>query len=128
MIVTKLLSEANPTCACSRPRIPLHCRTCGSSTIYGIVRANVKLQDGVIAKGFRCRRCSAEFNEMTPCEALPPRKTKLQEYVEATHSRIREDPAESAAAIDFMRQLAKIAKPEDKARIEEELKKRGLEP
>lgn len=68
-----VVEAAGPTCECGRGRLPIHCRKCGSRTIYvkDANSASFDLEEihGITAQGFRCRRCGADFNEATPCEA-----------------------------------------------------------
>lgn len=59
-------------CSCGRPLAPRHCINCGRKDIYSIKRADrLVIVEGqkFIARGFRCRKCGAEFDESSKCEA-----------------------------------------------------------
>lgn len=60
-------------CTCGRTIVPQHCANCGSTNIYGRAKHNraIREADGsmTVVRAFRCRRCTEEFDELTPCEA-----------------------------------------------------------
>jgi transposase-like protein len=95
MKLTEALSElVGVKCDCGRERMPVHCRQCGSRTIYSKDANSAKIQlpdaDGdIIAQGFRCRKCGEDFNEASPCKApvqeIEEKVAALQEIDDPQH-------------------------------------------
>jgi hypothetical protein len=62
-------------CVCGRTLTPKHCINCGRKDVYACKRMDrlvVVDNTKYIARGFRCRKCGAEFDESSLCDA--PRK------------------------------------------------------
>jgi len=83
-------------CRCGRST--LHCPLCGSGDVYGLKRLTVKTDSGDV-RGFRCRKCSAEFREGTQCTAeRKVTKTKLVEKI-MRQQNVSQDTASTIAEL-----------------------------
>ena len=82
MELTKLIVESlGKDCVCGRERIPIHCRSCGSTNRYarGANSRTIELESGtrVLCQGFKCRYCGFDYEESTECQA-PPQRSALK--------------------------------------------------
>lgn len=59
-------------CSCGRMCAPNHCRSCGSTNVYGRDKSGFRYAEGdtiVQVPGFHCRYCGQDFNLAVECEA-----------------------------------------------------------
>jgi len=68
-------------CNCGRSTQVVHCPACGSVNRYPLaVKNEVDEQTGKLYRGYRCRRCGVEYNDLDrlACSAPPPPLSKTE--------------------------------------------------
>jgi len=99
-------------CICGRSK--QHCPNCGRGDIYSVKRLTLATLVGTI-KGYRCRKCGAEFRDGEQCTA--PLLTATTKYVPG--SLTESDPVSSI--------IGKVVPSEGALKIIEKIKRdRGI--